>query len=41
MKFTIIIPIYNSKDYLKDCLNSIFQQKFPKEEFEIIAVDDA
>ncbi len=41
MKFSIIIPTYNSENFLKDCLNSLFYQSFPKNEYEIIVVDDA
>ena len=41
MKFSIIIPTYNSENFLKDCLNSLFYQNFPKNEYEIIVVDDA
>ena len=41
MKFSIIIPTYNSENFLKDCLNSLFYQNFQKNEYEIIVVDDA
>lgn len=41
MRFSIIIPTYNSSDYLPDCLNSLFLQDYPKAEYEIILVDDA
>lgn len=38
MKFSIIIPVYNVKDYLKQCLESILNQTYT--DYEIIIVDD-
>ena len=35
---SIVIPIYNSEKYLKECLNSLFEQTY--ENIEIIAVND-
>ena len=35
---SIVIPIYNSERYLKECLNSLFEQTY--ENIEIIAVND-
>lgn len=35
---SVVIPNYNGKKYLKDCLNSVMQQDFP--EFEFIVVDN-
>ena len=35
---SIVIPIYNSEKYLKECLNSLFNQTY--ENIEIIAVND-
>lgn len=35
---SIIIPIYNSEDYLCDCLNSIVNSTF--QDFEVLLVDD-
>lgn len=37
-KFSIIIPCFNGKDYLKDCLLSIHKQTF--QDFEVVFVDD-
>ena len=36
---SIIIPIYNVEDYIKECLDSISKQK-TKNEVEIICIDD-
>lgn len=41
MFFSIIVPIYNTSIFLKDCLTSLFNQDFPKNEYEVILVDDA
>lgn len=35
---SIVVPVYNSQSYLKDCLDSILSQDF--EDFEIICVND-
>ncbi len=39
MKVSIIVPVYNSEKYLKDCLASLINQTL--KEIEIIAIDDA
>lgn len=39
MKVSIIIPVYNASQYLRECLDSIFAQSFD-EEYEVIAVND-
>jgi GT2 family glycosyltransferase len=36
---SIIIPTWNGKDYIEDCLNSLLSQDYP--EFEVIIVDNA
>ena len=38
MKISIIIPTYKPQSYLWECLDSIVQQTFPKECFEVILV---
>ena len=35
---SVIIPIYNSEKFLKECLDSIVDQTYPN--IEIIAIDD-
>lgn len=37
-KFSIIIPVYNVSNYLKKCLDSVFNQSF--KDFEVIAIND-
>ncbi len=39
MKVSIIVPVYNSEKYLKDCLDSLVHQTL--KEIEIIAINDA
>ena len=39
-KFSIIIPNYNKGDYIKECLESVFNQDIQKEKFEVIVIDD-
>lgn len=38
-KVSIIIPTYNSQDYIKACLDSIYKQNYPKNKLEVIIVD--
>lgn len=40
MKFSIIIPNYNKKDFLKQCLESIEQHLSEYPDFEVIIVDN-
>ena len=35
---SIIIPVYNAEKYIKDCIESVFEQTI--EEYEVICVDD-
>lgn len=38
MKVSIIIPTYKPKDYFWKCLESVAEQTFPKDDFEVIIV---
>ena len=40
MKFSIIVPSYNSEKYIEELLNSLKNQKYDKKDFEVIVVDD-
>lgn len=40
MILSIIIPIYNSEEWLDDCLSSVLDQPLTSEEMEIICVND-
>ena len=38
VKFSIVIPVYNSGKYLKECLDSVINQTF--KDFEVICIND-
>lgn len=38
MLFSVIVPVFNSQNYLRNCLSSIINQSFT--DFEIIVIDD-
>lgn len=38
MRFSIIVPVYNTENYLRKCLESLSNQKYS--DFEVILVDD-
>lgn len=40
MKLSVIVPVYNSALYLRDCLDSLLNQDLSAEEYEIICVND-
>ena len=37
-KVSVVIPIYNSAQWLSDCFDSVLKQTYPA--MEVIAVDD-
>ncbi len=40
MKLSILIPVYNARKYIGNCLDSLINQDIPKNEYEIIVMDD-
>jgi len=40
LKISIVIPVYNSKNFISDCLRALEQQTIPRDQYEIIVVDD-
>ncbi|MBX9888367.1 MAG: glycosyltransferase [Flavobacteriaceae bacterium] len=40
MKLSIIIPVYNTAEYLRTCLDSIFVQDLSSDEYEVIVIND-
>lgn len=38
MKISVIVPTYKPQAYLWECLDSIYNQTFPKEDYELIVV---
>ena len=40
MKLSVIIPVYNREKYIKDCIESVLNQKNPGCKYEVIVVDD-
>ena len=41
IRLSIIIPFYNVEPYITQCLDSVYQQDIPEEEYEVICVNDA
>lgn len=40
LQLSIIVPVYKVEQYLRKCVDSLLNQDLPKEEYEIILVDD-
>ena len=40
MFLSIIIPVYNCEKYLKDCLDSCFEQDIDSSDYEVICIND-
>lgn len=39
-KFSLIIPVYNTEDYISKCLDSCINQDIAENDYEIIVIDD-
>lgn len=40
LKLSIVVPVYNVESYIEKCLLSLENQDLPKDQYEIIVVDD-
>ncbi len=40
MKVSVVIPVFNSADFIERCLEAILNQTFQSDEYEVIVVDD-
>jgi len=40
LRLSIIIPFYNVEQYIAECLDGVYQQDIPEEEYEVICVND-
>jgi poly(ribitol-phosphate) beta-N-acetylglucosaminyltransferase len=40
LKVSVVVPVYNPGDYFTPCIDSLISQSLPKDEFEVICVDD-
>jgi Glycosyltransferases involved in cell wall biogenesis len=40
MKLSIITPLYNTEKHIEKCINSVINLPLPKEEYEIIVIND-
>jgi len=40
MKVSIILPVYNGEEILKECLNAILNINYPKSKYELVVVND-
>ncbi len=41
IRLSIIIPFYNVEQYIAQCLDSVYRQDIPEDEYEVICVNDA
>lgn len=40
LKLSIIIPVYNVEKYIEVCIESLYKQNIPEDEFEVILIND-
>jgi len=41
MKISIVVPVYNGQETIKECLNALINQDYSKKNYEIIVIDGA
>lgn len=41
IRLSIVIPFYNVEKYIAECLDSVYKQDIPEDEYEVICVNDA
>lgn len=39
-KISIIVPVYNTDPFLRECLDSLLHQTFPASDYEVVAIND-
>ena len=37
---SVILPVYNGERYIKKCLESLMNQSYPKDKYEVIVIDN-
>ncbi|MEU0969314.1 glycosyltransferase family A protein [Streptomyces sp. NPDC005917] len=40
VKVSVVVPVYNPGPYIEDCIASVLRQSLPRDEYEVIFVDD-
>ncbi len=40
MFLSIVVPLYNTEAYIEECLDSVLATNIPKEDYEVIVIDD-
>lgn len=40
MKISIIVPVYNGEDTISQCLEALFNQDYPQDDYEIVVIND-
>lgn len=40
MKISVVVPFFNTRKYIRDCIAALLDQDYPQEDYEIIMVDN-
>ena len=40
LRLSFIVPVFGVEKYIEECIRSLYHQDIPKEEYEVICVDD-